>query len=257
MNVSLDGDRLSVHAGGRNRLRGGIPIFEEGAAITGPASLGGTVAKFPAEGHDVAVGMAGASDAEIVTFTLSPGGAHSHSGDHFLGLFFDTITDLRTGVTLWRYAPWKCWTKPLRVTSPGEMEEDDIQFFYWQHADGMYGAAIPLCGKGYRSTLGRAGNLFGAKARAFADGVNTQEIPLMSVGWGSDPYQLFHDLYAEGLRQMGLDENLRERKKFPPAFDYLGACSWNASDTGKLLREDFLVEMAALSRRNISLSAGS
>jgi hypothetical protein len=89
--------------------------------------------------------------------------------DEFAGVFFDEIPSLKQGVTLWRYKPWNSWTKPVALTEATKMEAWDVQFFYWQYSDGLYGAAVPLSGKGFRTTLGSHQNQWGSKAVSYAD----------------------------------------------------------------------------------------
>ena len=97
----------------------------------------------------------------------------------FAGVFFGAIPELRQGVTIWRYKPWNSWTKPIAVTDATKMEDWDVQFFYWQYEDNIYGAAVPLSGNGFRTTLGSQGNKWGSKAMSYAND-KSKEIPCMA-----------------------------------------------------------------------------
>ena len=240
--IVVDGNTVSVTYGGRIRLAGGRPVLEHGTPVSGPAREKNGIVAFGegASGVEITTQASGA----IVTFFISPHGRQSRAGADFVGLFFDDVHDFREGVALWRYKPWNSWSKPMRVDSIGGLEPWDVQFFYWRHADGVYGAAMPLCGRGYRSTLGRHERMFGCKAACYADGIMRDSIPLMSVGWGEDLYGLCRALYEEGMGRVGLPENTIGRKSYPPAFEYLGSCTWNGSDMGKRLNEKFLYEFA-------------
>jgi hypothetical protein len=124
------------------------------------------------------------------------------------------------------------------------MEEWDVQFFYWKYSDGLYGAAIPLSGKGYRTTLGQDSGKFGSKAVSYSDTLNEKNIPQLAIGFGKDPYILFEQLYEEGLTQMGYIENQRKLKTFPQILENIGWCTWNSSDMGRNLSEEYLLKAA-------------
>ncbi len=156
-------------------------------------------------------------------------------------LVFDSLPGFKKGMAIWRYKPWNAWTKPVPVSSPGQLPDWDVQFFYWQCRDGIYGAALPLCDKGYRTTLGSHDGKFGAFAESYADNAQKKDIALLVVGFDSNPYRLFESIYREGMRVIGQSENLVSRKTFPEALDYLGWCSFNALDMGKNLDERNIV----------------
>jgi hypothetical protein len=167
------------------------------------------------------------------------------NGKEFTGFFFDEISGFKTGVEIWRYKPWNSWTKPLRVSSPAEMHDWDVQFFYWKYDDGTYGATIPLSGNGYRTTLGSENGKFGCKSLTYTDEAQSTDIPMMAIGFGNNPYELFHELYSAGLKMMGKSENMREKKTFPEPLEYIGWCTWNSSELGKNLDEKHLLEGTA------------
>lgn len=240
----ITGNTLEILYNGKPRLTGGHVVLQSSdARITG-VSRSGDVFSFTTDTEPVDLSMEMSADAGIVSFSLSPNGNRSGSGRDFLGLFFDGIPEYTQGVTIWRYKPWNSWSKPIRIDAIGDMEDDDVQFFYWRYADGVYGAAIPLCGEGYRTTIGQEDGSFGAKSVSYYDGMDVEQIPQIAVGFGDDPYQLFSDLYEEGLTRMGLQENLAANKTFPPILDNIGWCTWNSSDLGRNLNEDFLLESA-------------
>jgi hypothetical protein len=132
----------------------------------------------------------------------------------FAGVFFDDVPGYKKGVALWRYKPWNSWTKPMAMEAASKMPEDDVQFYYWQYADGVYGAAVPLSGEGFRTTLGsRASN--GQQSGSYAPNKKIDSIPAMAIAFGKDPFELSERVYRSALQAMGKGENLREKKKFP------------------------------------------
>ncbi len=160
----------------------------------------------------------------------------------FRGSFFDTIPGFDKGVALWRYKPWNSWTKPILINNPSEIKDWDVQFFYWKYEDGVFGAAMPLSGQGYRTTLGNNQGKFGAKSVSYGPAANTDKIPQMVIGFGEDPFKLFEGLYQVGLKAMGETRNLLANKTFPEKLDYIGWCTWNASKKGQLLNENLIIE---------------
>jgi len=176
---------------------------------------------------------------------LSLSKGKKHNGKEYAGFFFDEIPGFNTGIEIWRYKPWNSWTKPLRVSSPTELHNWDVQFFYWKYDDGLYGAAIPLSGNGYRSTLGSEKGKFGCKSLTYTDNAPSTDIPMMAIGFGDDPYKLFESLYSAGLEMMGKSENMRVKKTYPEPLEYIGWCTWNSSENGKNLDEEHLLKGAA------------
>jgi beta-galactosidase len=156
-------------------------------------------------------------------------------------VLFDSIPDFKQGMTLWRYKPWNAWTKPVPVSSPSQIEDWDVQFFYWQYRDGLYGAAMPLSHKGFRTTIGSEGGRFGAKSEAYAFNVHADDAAQLIVGFDTNPYRLFRTLSEEGMKAIGEAENSIAGKTFPEPFEYLGWCSYNAL-MEKGLSENTLLE---------------
>ncbi len=160
----------------------------------------------------------------------------------FAGVFFASIPNLKQGVTLWRYKPWNSWTKPIAISDATKMPQWDVQFFYWQYTDGTYGAAVPMSGNGFRTTLGSQGNQWGSKAVSYADNKPVDQVPGLAIGFGKDPYELFERIYRTALTTMGKGENLSAKKTLPEPMQYLGWCTWNSSDMGKNLSAEHIID---------------
>lgn len=237
-------NRLNVLYGDRVRLAGGHPLFQSKTLPASRLTGGGETYLFSTDQKPVTVSVMTSDNGDIASFYLSPNGNQSADGNQFLGLFFDQIPDFEKGVEIWRYKPWNSWTKPVSMGSPRQMHEWDVQFFYWKYADDIYGAAIPLSGKGYRSTLGQEGGAFGSKSVSYFDKMESTDIPQLAIGFGPDPYALFGRLYEEGLSRMGRKEDLRKTKSFPSILEMIGWCTWNSSNLGKDLNEDLLLRAA-------------
>ena len=108
------------------------------------------------------------------------------------------------------------------------------EFALWQEKDGEWGTMIPLVGGGLRTYLSGDGKNVITVADSLDSHFAPKLAPLFAIGWGKDPYQLTHDLYAFGFKTMknidphGVIGAMREDKKFPEIWGYVGWCSWVA-----------------------------
>lgn len=160
----------------------------------------------------------------------------------FAGVFFDNIPQLKQGITIWRYKPWNSWTKPIAITDATKIQDWDVQLFYWQYDDGLYGAAVPLSGNGFRTTLGSEGSKWGSKAVSYAPNAGVKEVPAIAIAFDKDPYRLFNRIYQTSLQAMGKTENMVAKKTLPAPLQYIGWCTWNSSEMGKNLNEEHILE---------------
>ncbi|HEX8445942.1 MAG TPA: Sip1-related alpha-galactosidase [Sphingomonas sp.] len=190
----------------------------------------------------ITIAAAAEAGVQIVTLTDTGGGSLPAEGE--IGVTFDAVPELREGVQLWRYAPWKAWTRPIAVAKPADLREDDIQFLYWRDRDGLYGAAVPLSGAGFRTTIGRIGGRMAARSMAGAAATIPETLPLLAIGHGRDPHAVMAATYRAALAAMGRSENEASRKRLPEALGYLGWNSWNASNLGNDLDEGLLLAAA-------------
>jgi raffinose synthase len=242
---------MSISYKGKTRLQGGKPQLENNAiknTLSEPNSVVFQYAELP----DLKVLM-NTENENVFGLTMSLSNGGERNGKEIAGFFFDEIPGFKTGVEIWRYKPWNSWTKPIRVNSPGELHDWDVQFFYWKYSDGVYGAAMPLSGNGYRTTLGSEKGKFGSKSLTYTDKASAKDIPLMAVGFGENPYQLFEQLYRAGLKMMGKAENLRSKKSYPKQFDYIGWCTWNSLGSKKLDEQHVLDGVSSFTKNNFPL----
>jgi raffinose synthase len=244
VSVDAENNKLQISTNNVVRIKGGVPVFENSNFISTEVAQKNFNFDFSKDTKKATVIVKKSDNENVVGFYMQANGNNSAKGKDFIGLFFDSIPRYKQGVAIWRYKPWNSWTKPMKISEPGQLEAWDVQFFYWQYADGLYGAAIPLSGNGYRTTLGSEKGKFGCKAVSYFDNMNRDTVPMMAVGFGSDPYKLFEQLYESGLKMMGKGENLRKNKTYPKPLEYLGWCTWNSSEMGKDLSDKFLLDAA-------------
>jgi raffinose synthase len=245
--VKREGDKLNLFFGGAERMTGGMLRMEGSMSEKNliVATVSDYAVGFKNEKDEYHLEIINVNDSNIIGFYIDSLNKDMHNGHEYMGLFFESIPGYKQGVQIWRYKPWNSWTKPIKTASPSDLMEWDVQFFYWQYTDGTYGAAVPLSGNGFRTTLGTSGELFGAKALTYTNAPLLGKVPLMALGFGDDPYILFEELYSTSLKMMGKEENLRVNKEYPEIMDYMGWCSWNSSGNGNNLNEQLLVDAAS------------
>jgi raffinose synthase len=125
------------------------------------------------------------------------------------------------------------WSVPAWPASFAALPELTV-YALWREDSGRYGAMIAMTGGGMITYLAAAPDGIKVTAHSYMDGFTPSRVPMVAQGFGPDPYQLTHDLYAFGLQTMreadphGVIGRLREEKPYPDIFEYVGWCSWNA-----------------------------
>ena len=244
ISVAVSKNKLNIYYEGKVRMEGGHFVLQSKNTAVKKVETENNKFIFSTNKKSVDISVKLKEGSDVVSFFLSPNGNESKNGKEFMGIFFDKMPGYKQGTMLWRYGPWNSWSKPMPVENIKKLESGDIQFFYWQYSDGLYGAAMPLSGQGYRTTLGKHMGNFGCKSVSYFNNMDKENIPQMAVGFGRDPYILFKKLYRAGLEAIGKSVDLIENKKFPKIFDSIGWCSWNASNEGKNLDEKLLINSA-------------
>lgn len=230
---------VSLFFNGKERLSGLSPAYQEMSAAPLLKEMNGELLDY-----EWADGKTSILQVQIKDNNILFSGAYSMETEpeNFYGCFFNSIPDFKQGMSIWRFKPWNSWSKPVPVPCLDSLPDWDVQLFYWQYEDGLYGAAIPLNDKGYRSTIGREGNSFGAKSVSYATTKEKGMMLQMIVGFGEDPYALFKNLYQDAMSAMNSTENLVEKKKYPETLEYLGWCTWNALDMGRSMSEERVIQ---------------
>jgi raffinose synthase len=190
------------------------------------------------------VRLEASAERDVHILRLQPAARTPLPANEELAITADALPQLAEGVQIWRYKPWNSWTKPMHVGALEDLASDDIQLLYWRDEDGVYGAAVPLSGHGFRTTLGRIAGKLAARAVAFAPSRAPADIAMMAVGHGPDPHHLIAATYRAALTAMGRQEHGVQGKAMPEQFHYLGWNSWNASNLGKDLTEKLMFSAA-------------
>ncbi|MBW8880544.1 MAG: alpha-galactosidase [Asticcacaulis sp.] len=152
--------------------------------------------------------------------------------DATFGVSFGDVPKFRQGVTFWRYAPWKSWTKPMAMATAGDLQADDVQCAYWQYDDGVYAVALHLGGGGFRTTLGSVDGKLATMCRALGPNTTARTTPQLAIGFGTDLYAVMNAVFEDAMTALGTPENLCRHKTLPEALTWLGWNTWNASNLG-------------------------
>jgi raffinose synthase len=242
--VKLSDSSISVSWNGEMRLTGGLPGFQGSHPKFTLVQSRGSSFIFLTDRDTCQIRVHKTCFDNVICFSSSLGMHSDSEPENWKGILFSGIPGYKQGLALWRYKPWNSWSKPVKINQIADLQDWDIQFFYWQNNDGSYGAVLPLGGNGFRTTLGKEDSSFAAKSVRMGETEHVDTIPAMALGFGNDPYLLFSQVFEAGMKAMGKETNLRTRKSFPEILSYLGWCSWNASDMGSALREKLFTKTA-------------
>jgi hypothetical protein len=197
---------------------------------------------------EIPVDLEAVIQGNTITFYLRTNG---HTSDYW-GMFFQSF-EFSSLVQIWRYyggtSPWNC---PVRIQDPTEFQEEQVNFCYWKSRE-SYGCMVPICGYGFRTTLGKSHGQIGSKAYSHVRNWNAERVPLLLLAFGEEPYPLFSQAYQVAAQQMKMGYSLRKEKVLPPVYEYIGWCSWNSSNNGSLLNEDWLLQCATYFAKELPL----
>ncbi|SHJ47067.1 Raffinose synthase or seed imbibition protein Sip1 [Arenibacter nanhaiticus] len=234
ISVTANSTGLNLIWEGQSRISGTKPLFQgirpEMDSIV--SNNTGTRNKFNFKYQNtevpVSVGYLPYQDRDALVLTLTTNGTQSIHGEDYVGLFFDDFPNYMDGIGSYLFGDWESWTKPVKVDDFKSSLPEKIQFFLFRYADGAYGAIMPLAGNGYVASLGSQENKFGARSVSYKDNFPADNVPMMAIAFGRDPYQTVKNLYEAGMEAMDKKEGLRKYKSYPEVFESIGWCSWNA-----------------------------
>ena len=220
---------------GQNKITGGIPILQEKQLSLSSTANAKTIDdetwvkfNYNLETSSIDIKTDIDSTKDVMVLSMSTNGVQSDNGADYVGLFFDNLPLYKEGMASYLFGDWESWTKPVQVTDYKNTLPEKILFYLFKYSDGTYGAIMPLAGAGYISTLGSQQNRFGARSVSYKDNFDANNVPLMAIAFGTDPYQTISNLYEVGMESMGTPEGLRKNKTYPEIFESIGWCSWNA-----------------------------
>lgn len=252
-NVRMHFNKLTISWEGKDRISGMIPHLEKTNIkfheVHTSRKDTSEVCEFVHNFKDHVEIRATVSEKNgTILFFLSPNNFHTQKATDFVGVFFDSIPGFVSGNAFYKYGPVSAWTHPDIVNSPHKIQDKDNQFFIWKYEDGMYGACLPLIGKGYVSSIGKYGNNIGVMAYHSLDGHNENDIPVLAIAFGKTVQEVVANIQKEALGKNKELDSLKQVKEISILNKKLGWCSWNAF--GHDVSHDKLLDAARSFREN-------
>lgn len=119
------------------------------------------------------------------------------------------------------------WCRPA-FGKTSEAVPDRTQALLYKKNDGRFGFLFPLVGEDYKAEL--RGTPDGIEMYIFANvsDMSKCSTPALIAGEGAEPYKLMKDCASLAVKLLDNGVALREERRYPEIFEYLGWCSWDA-----------------------------
>lgn len=159
-------------------------------------------------------------DAEITGAEFSP--------HYALGL--ETAPERETEGYMADYRRCPFWCIPQFGTDFTLMDER-TQGLLIKYKDGGWAFILPTVDDTYKTNLLGTEGGFSAGLTTYCSNINVCRDQLAFVfGEGEDPYRLMHDCAVYALKLLNNGCVMREDRRYPEIFEYLGWCSWDAME---------------------------
>lgn len=127
-------------------------------------------------------------------------------------------------LAVYQHKEW--WQRPAFLQSVSQVPEN-TQMLLWQ-ADGLHHVLVALTGDIFRADMRGGEDGLKITLGAYQQGRMALECFAAVYAKHSDPYIACENAMALGLKLSGSTGKLRRDKRYPPCFDSLGFCSWDA-----------------------------
>ncbi len=121
------------------------------------------------------------------------------------------------------------WCVPEFPASLAEVSEN-TQMLLWKKKSGGYGCILPLLSGDYVTALQSIDGNLCAVTRSYTDDLSVCESTAFLYGEGEHAHALVHAMAAEAVRLLNNGVRLREDRRYPEVFEYLGWCSWDSME---------------------------
>lgn len=126
-------------------------------------------------------------------------------------------------LAVYQHKDW--WIRPAFVDKVNQIPSR-TQLLVWQDDSG-YHVLMALCGKDYRADLQGENGELAVTLSSNQDGLMACETPALAYARGTDPFTACEEAARLAVQMTGTGK-LRLQKRFPPVFDKLGWCTWDA-----------------------------
>jgi hypothetical protein len=126
----------------------------------------------------------------------------------------------------------KCWWMRPAFPQAVSTIPKKSQMLLLQYAS-LNVALLAICSDCYRTDMegtdaGEYGSAVRIKASSNKIGIREINAPVLAIAWGENPYDCIERAGRMGAEAVGHPEMLRKNKTYPPVFEKLGWCTWNA-----------------------------
>ena len=142
------------------------------------------------------------------------------------------------------------WCMPRFGTKQSDIP-DETQGLIYKKSDGSYGVIMPVVSDKYKCVL-RGNKNGGITARLFTryDKLNYCRTLAFVYAEGENPYCLFRKTAATALSLLNNGCRIREDRRYPDVFEYLGWCSWDAMEI-RVNEEDLIKKCQEFKEKDI------
>lgn len=146
------------------------------------------------------------------------------------------LTDVKSWMADYRHSEF--WCKPQFGNEVLDIP-NETQGLIYEKNDGTYGVILPVVSEEYKCVLSsvereegeeieKVDNVILAKLFSWLEGIS--DIKALAYLWaeGENPYELMEKCAKSGLELLGTGYRIRQERRYPEIFEYLGWCSWDA-----------------------------
>lgn len=144
----------------------------------------------------------------------------------------------------------ECWCMPAFGEKLSAVP-DETQGLVIKMTDGTFTVILPVVSEKYKCVLcGRGEKSVAARIFSSCDQMNYVEATAFVCASGEDPYILLKHAAQAALKKMGSVCRIREERRYPEVFEYLGWCSWDAMQI-RVNEEDLIKKCEEFKQKNI------
>ncbi|MCQ2451253.1 MAG: alpha-galactosidase [Clostridia bacterium] len=158
------------------------------------------------------------------------------------------VTDAKRFMANWRHKEF--WCSPAFVKSEKDIP-NQTQGLFAELSSGEYTVMLPVVSENYKCTfIGTDDGFIRAELVNWYKGMTECKCLAFLFATGDDPYKLIYECARVGAELLGNRVKLRNDRKYPEIFEYLGWCSWDAFEI-RVDEESFLKKCDEFSKKGI------
>lgn len=148
----------------------------------------------------------------------------------------------------YRHNEW--WCSPCFGSSLKDVP-DQTQGLIYKKYDGAYGVVLPIVSEKYKCVLvGKEHHVLTAKLFSLYENLNYCDALAYVYAEGNNPFQLVEQCTKYALELLNTGVRMRDERRYPEIFEYLGWCSWDALQI-RVNEADIIKECKEFQRLNI------